>query len=55
MRLKLKTTADQWHSLAVAVDKVRDGSKFVKVDKVALDALMKDHSAMVGELHLEAA
>lgn len=41
---KLLCTYDDWHSLAKAVDKK---GATVKVDKAALDRLMKDHSAFI--------
>lgn len=48
--IKLATDPNQFHLVSLAVDKTRTGSSTVKVDKVALDALLKDHGAMQRKL-----
>jgi hypothetical protein len=48
--IRLTTTPSQFHLTSLAVDKTRAGSSTVKVDKVALDALLKDHGAMQRKL-----
>lgn len=47
MKIKLECTHADWHELATAIDATRENSRTVKVDKGALDRLMKDHSKMV--------
>ena len=44
---KLQCTDSDWHSLAVEIDKAREGTHTVRVDKGALDRLMKDHSNLL--------
>ena len=48
--IKMALTLDQFHELSLALDKTRAGSATVKVDKVALDALLKDRTALHGKL-----
>ncbi len=40
-------TEDQYHGLVVAVDRARETSKTVTVDKAALSQLLKDHSNLL--------
>lgn len=47
MKIKLECSHDDWHGLASAIDATRESSTTVKVDKGALDRLMRDHSKMV--------
>lgn len=47
MKKKLEVTADDWYELIDAVDKARDGSKHIKVDKAALGKLLRDHSHFI--------
>jgi len=47
MTPKLQCTDQDWHMLALEIDKARDGSHTIRVDKGALDRLMKDHSNLL--------
>lgn len=47
MAPKLHCTDSDWHSLAVEIDKAREGSQTIRVDKGALDRLMKDYSNLL--------
>lgn len=47
MKIKLECTYDDWHGLSVAIDRARDGTKLISVDKDALARLMADHSQFI--------
>lgn len=50
---KLATTKAQFDKLHAELHKVRSTSRTVTVDKAALAALLKDHSAMAGALKID--
>jgi len=43
----LECSHDQLHALHVAVDKARKGSTTIRVDRAALDALLKDQLKLI--------
>ena len=47
MTPKLKCSDSDWHTLALEIDKAREGTQTIRVDKGALDRLMKDHSSLL--------
>lgn len=47
MRVDIRTTDDQFHSVHTALDKVRSTSKSVRVDKQALINLLLDYSELI--------
>lgn len=49
-KVRLELTQEQFEALHGASDKTRRTSKTVKADKLALDALLRDHSRL---LHLQ--
>ena len=42
-------TADEWHGLLTAVDKARHYNSIIRVDRTALDHLLKDHARLQRE------
>jgi hypothetical protein len=49
--LKLELSRGAWHDIAAVIDKARRSAVVVKVSKSALDALMRDHTALLNRLH----
>lgn len=47
MKVKLRTTQDEWHGLHLVVHNARKGTESVKVSKAALVNLLMDHSKLL--------
>lgn len=46
-KFKAELSDEDWHDLAVVVDKARKNSETVKVSKRALNALLNDHGRLL--------
>jgi vacuolar-type H+-ATPase subunit D/Vma8 len=53
MKVKLLATRAQYRSLREALDTTRRGTKFIKVEREALDKILLDHSRILAVVDYE--